>query len=40
MGGFVTFGQRSGAFGYKARLWGNLVATFQALVRFDHGYSF
>jgi hypothetical protein len=35
-GTHTTFGQYSGAFGYKARLWGNLVATFQALVRFDH----
>ena len=30
-----SFGQYSGAFGYKARIAGGLVATFQALVRFD-----
>jgi hypothetical protein len=30
-----SFGQYSGAFGYKARVFGNLVATFQMLVRFD-----
>jgi hypothetical protein len=34
--GFVSFGQYSGAFGYKARLVGNLVATFNMLVRFDN----
>jgi hypothetical protein len=31
----ISFGQYSGAFGYKARITGNLVVTFQALVRFD-----
>jgi len=31
-----SFGQYSGAFGYKARIAGNLVATFDALVRFDN----
>lgn len=31
-----SFGQYSGAFGYKARVFGGLVATFQALVRFDN----
>jgi hypothetical protein len=34
--GRVSFGQYSGAFGYKARLVGNLVATFNMLVRFDN----
>ena len=34
--GRTSFGQYSGAFGYKARIVGNLVATFQALVRFDN----
>jgi hypothetical protein len=34
--GRVSFGQYSGAFGYKARLAGNLVATFNMLVRFDN----
>lgn len=38
--GFVTagrasFGEYSGAFGYKARIVGNLVATLNVLVRFD-----
>jgi hypothetical protein len=33
--GKTSFGQYSGAFGYKARIFGNLVATFQMLVRFD-----
>lgn len=33
--GNVSFGQYSGAFGYKARIVGNLVATFNMLVRFD-----
>jgi len=33
--GHVSFGQYSGAFGYKARVLGNLVATFNMLVRFD-----
>jgi hypothetical protein len=30
-----SYGQYSGAFGYKVRIAGNLVATAQALVRFD-----
>jgi len=30
-----SLGQYSGAFGYKVRVVGNLVATFQALVRFN-----
>ncbi len=34
--GRVSFGQYSGAFGYKARIVGNLVATFNMLVRFDN----
>jgi len=34
-GGRTSFGQYSGAFGYKAKVAGNLVATFNALVRFD-----
>ena len=34
--GRTSFGQYSGAFGYKARLAGNLVGTFNMLVRFDH----
>jgi hypothetical protein len=34
--GLVSFGQYSGAFGYKARIIGNLVATFNLLVRFDN----
>jgi len=34
--GRVSFGQYSGAFGYKARIAGNLVATFNMLVRFDN----
>jgi hypothetical protein len=33
--GRTSFGQYSGAFGYKVRIWGNLVATFDALVRFN-----
>jgi hypothetical protein len=33
--GTTSFSQYSGAFGYKARLIGNLVFTFNALVRFD-----
>jgi hypothetical protein len=33
--GRTSIGQYSGAFGYKARIVGNLVATFNALVRFD-----
>ncbi len=33
--GRVAFGEYSGAFGYKARIAGNLVATFNALIRFD-----
>jgi hypothetical protein len=31
-----SFGEYNGAFGYKVRLIGDLVATFQALVRFDN----
>ena len=31
-----TLGQYSGAFGYKTRIIGNLVATFNLLVRFDN----
>jgi len=34
--GRVSFGQYSGAFGYKARILGDLVATFNMLVRFDN----
>jgi hypothetical protein len=34
--GTTSFSQYSGAFGYKARLVGNLVFTFSALVRFDN----
>lgn len=34
--GRVSFGQYSGAFGYKARVLGNLVATANVLVRFDN----
>jgi hypothetical protein len=30
-----SFGQYTGAFGYKLRIAGGLVATFQAMVRFD-----
>jgi len=33
--GRVSYGQYSGAFGYKARLYHNLVGTFNLLVRFD-----
>ncbi len=33
--GRTSLGQYSGAFGYKVRIAGNLVATFNALVRFD-----
>lgn len=33
--GNVSFGQYAGSFGYKARLIGNLVASFNVLVRFD-----
>lgn len=33
--GRSSFSQYSGAFGYKVRLVGNLVATFDALVRFN-----
>ena len=41
LSGFVSvgnqsFGQYSGAFGYKARIVGNLVGTFNMLVRFDN----
>ncbi len=35
-GGKVSFGQYSGAFGYKARIVGNLVITANELVRFDN----
>ena len=34
--GRVSFGEYSGAFGYKARIAGNLVATFNMLIRFDN----
>jgi hypothetical protein len=34
--GRVSYGQYSGAFGYKAKIYGNLVGTFNALVRFDN----
>jgi len=34
--GPVSFGQYSGAFGYKARIVSNLVGTFNMLVRFDN----
>jgi len=34
--GNVSFGQYSGSFGYKVKLAGNLVANFNALVRFDN----
>lgn len=34
--GRSSFGQYSGAFGYKFRVFGNLVATAQVLTRFDH----
>ena len=34
--GTTSFSQYSGAFGYKARLVGNLVLTLNALVRFDN----
>jgi len=34
--GRTSFGQYSGAFGYKTRIYGNLIASFQALVRFDN----
>jgi hypothetical protein len=33
--GRVSYGQYSGAFGYKARVYGNLVTTLNFLVRFD-----
>ena len=33
--GRVSFGEYSGAFGYKARIAGSLVATFNMLIRFD-----
>ena len=33
--GRVSLGQYSGAFGYKARVAGNLIVMFNALVRFD-----
>jgi hypothetical protein len=31
-----SLGQYSGSFGYKARIAGNLVASFNLLVRFDN----
>ncbi len=34
--GRVSFGEYSGAFGYKARIAGSLVATFNILIRFDN----
>ncbi len=34
--GRVSFGQYSGSFGYKARIFGNLIANFNLLVRFDN----
>jgi hypothetical protein len=34
--GRTSIGQYNGAFGYKVRIKGNLVATFNALVRFDN----
>jgi hypothetical protein len=34
--GRVSFGQYDGSFGYKARVIGNLVASFNLLVRFDN----
>jgi hypothetical protein len=34
--GTTSYSQFNGAFGYKARLFGNLVFTFNALVRFDN----
>jgi hypothetical protein len=34
--GRTSFGQYSGSFGYKARIAGNLVATFNLLVRLDN----
>jgi hypothetical protein len=33
--GLGSYGQYSGAFGYKVKIYRNLVASFQALVRFD-----
>ena len=35
-GGRTSFGQYSGSFGYKLRVAGNLVASFNALVRLDN----
>lgn len=35
-GGRTSFGQYSGSFGYKVRVAGNLVFTFNALVRLDN----
>jgi hypothetical protein len=35
-GGRTSFGQYNGSFGYKVRVVGNLVATFNALVRLDN----
>jgi hypothetical protein len=34
--GRTSFGQYNGSFGYKVKVAGNLVATFNALVRFDN----
>jgi hypothetical protein len=34
--GRTSFGQYSGAFGYKVRIVGNLIFSFQELVRFDN----
>lgn len=34
--GNVSFGQYTGSFGYKARIIGNLVASFNVLTRFDN----
>ena len=34
--GLGSYGQYSGAFGYKVRVYRDLVASFQALVRFDN----
>ena len=35
-GARTSFGEYSGAFGYKAKVVGNLVATFNILIRFDN----
>ena len=34
--GRVSYGQYNGSFGYKARVAGNLIAYFDALIRFDN----